>query len=378
MQRRQVLLALVAAMRKAGFVTKESVIYGAQMFGMDEYAVERELGEFIHRQVLTFNGGTYSCKIPFFGLWLKEVGPLEISTTFTDLEAIRARKQEEEKARVRPEELIILCSSWSPYKGRRVGPEEVRAWIEQFGDNTEQRAMFTLLQKVRFYSEDEVRSRMKEAHGIVTRGLIDKRGYRQVKRSDIVVSYLDGPGKSGAHFARLYADENSIYRENVIELGRLHQTLQKEGYQALVFVDDFIGSGNSACEYLERLALEFGDELRALLRIVFVSISGFHSGTEKVEEAAERLGLDMKIHVCDPLDDSQKCFLPGSLVFQSDAERLRARDIAYQKGVTLCRQAPLGYGDCQALVVFSHNCPNNSLPILWDKSDHWTPLFRRD
>ena len=191
MQRRQVLLSLVAALRKTGIATKESMISGAQMFGMDEYAVERELGEFIHRQILTYNSGLYSCKIPFFERWLKEVGPLEISTTFTDLETIQARKVEEEKARVRSDEIVALCSSWAPYKGRRVGPEQVRAWIEQFGDNSEQRAMFTLLQNVRFYSEDEVRGRMQEAHGIVTRGLVDKRGYRQVKRSDILVSYLD-------------------------------------------------------------------------------------------------------------------------------------------------------------------------------------------
>ncbi|HEV2963575.1 MAG TPA: hypothetical protein VG649_17240 [Candidatus Angelobacter sp.] len=379
MQRRQVLLSFVTALRRSGFATKESIISGAETFGMDGYAVERELGEFVHRQVLSHNAGIYTCKIPFFERWLKEVGPLEISTTFTDLEAIQARKREEEKAHVCSEEIIQICSRWPQYKGRRIGPEQVRGWLEQFGDNTEQRLMFTLLENIKFYSEDEIRSRMQEAHGIVTRGLIERRSYRQVKRSDILVSYLDGPGKSGAHFARLYIDENSIYRDNLIEFGHLSEAIRKDSIQALVFTDDFIGTGSSVCGYLERLALEFGNQLRSTqLRIFLVAVSGFYSGKERAIETVERLQLPVKIHVCDAVDDSRRCFNESSPIFLSDLERLRAKDVAYKKGVTLCRQAPLGYNDSQALIVFSHNCPNNSLPILWDKSDHWSPLFRRD
>ena len=379
MSRRQVLLALVSALKKSGVASREEIVSGAQHFGMDRYAVERELSEFVHRQILVHSGGTYGCKVNFFSRWLREVGPLEISTTFTDLEAIQQRKRAEEEAHVRSEEIVDLCSSWPPYKGRHIGPEQVRAWLEQVGDNSEQRVAFTMLQHLRFYSEDEVRGRMHEAHGIITRGLLDKRAYRQLKRSDVLVSYLDGAGKSGAHFARLYIEENGIYRDNLVEIATLSQAVRREGTQVLVFVDDFIGSGNSASQYLERLCLQCGDDLRASgLRIFLVAVAAFCSGTDKVASTVDRLALPMKIHTCEVLDDSYKCFSPTSKIFTSDVDRLKAKDLAYSRGVVLCKQAPLGYNDGQALVVFSHNCPNNSLPILWEKSDHWLPLFRRD
>jgi hypothetical protein len=54
-----------------------------------------------------------------------------------------------------------------------------------------------------------------------------------------------------------------------------------------------------------------------------------------------------------------------------------AKDICYDIGSNLFNYNELGFGDCQAIVIFSKNCPNNSLPILWEKNNDWTPLFER-
>ena len=37
---------------------------------------------------------------------------------------------------------------------------------------------------------------------------------------------------------------------------------------------------------------------------------------------------------------------------------------------------PLGYNDCQMLLGFHHNTPNNTLPIFW-REKNWTPIFKR-
>jgi len=379
MRRRQVLISMAEVIKTAGSVSKEQIIGEAARFGMNEFAVERELQEFVHRQVLVEREGFYQCKIPFFTRWLKEVGFLEISTTFTDLAAIEARRRDEERARVTADEVTRLCSSWPFYKGRHVGGEQVRAWLDQFGNTTDQRLMFKILQRLKIYSEDELRAKMRDVHGIMSRGLVERRALRQLKRSDILVSYLDGPGKSGAHLARLYCDENNIYRDNLVESARLNQSLDREGVQALMFVDDFLGTGDSVCGYLATLADGLREKLISLeLRVFFVAVTGFAAAAQKVSQAVDDLRLPIKIHVCDSLDDRNHCFAEHSEIFASEGERLAAMDLAYRKGVTLCKQAPLGYGGCQAMVVFSHNCPNNTLPILWDQTEHWHPLFRRD
>jgi hypothetical protein len=37
---------------------------------------------------------------------------------------------------------------------------------------------------------------------------------------------------------------------------------------------------------------------------------------------------------------------------------------------------PLGHNNSQALIVFAHSTPNNSIPILWS-SKKWRPIFER-
>ena len=146
-----------------------------------------------------------------------------------------------------------------------------------------------------------------------------------------------------------------------------------------MFVDDFVGTGDSVCGYLSALSGEVREKLVSRdLRAFLVVVAGFVSAVERVNRTVSELEVPIKVHVCDPLDESYHCFGERSRIFPSEAERLAARDLAYRKGVMLCKQAPLGWGGSQSTVVFSHNCPNNALPILWDQNEHWHPLFRRN
>jgi hypothetical protein len=38
---------------------------------------------------------------------------------------------------------------------------------------------------------------------------------------------------------------------------------------------------------------------------------------------------------------------------------------------------PKGFGECGLVIVFAHNCPNNSIPILHKITHNWEGLFRR-
>jgi uncharacterized protein len=312
---------------------------------------------------------------------LRTVGPRQISTTYTEAEALKIYREKEEKSVVRSDEIVQTINRWGTYKGRSISTDDVRAWLEQFGRRSDQRLMFRLLQHLRFYSEDEVRERMKVAHGIVVRGLVERVSHKQVKRwQSLIVSYLDGPGKSGARFAKLYIDENGIYHESLIERGQLKGALSKrEDVQAVVFVDDLVGSGQSAADYLQAFLHECGDIVKAKsIRVFFVAVCGFERGMHYIQEHLRSDVRQLNVHFCDPLDESDSCFRDQSKVFPDQNERPRAREIAETRGTLLCKPAPLGYSDSEALVVFSHNCPNNTLPILWEKNRDWIPPFRRD
>lgn len=289
------------------------------------------------------------------------------------------RRQQEEQLSIRAGEIVPLVSRWGTYRGEKITEDRVRAWLAQFGDAGEQRLMFRILENLKFYNFSQIRDKMREAHDIVTRHTTRKFEQRKRKRADIIISYLDGPAKSGAHYARVYADENQIYADNVVERSQICARLaQLEDCQALVFIDDVIGSGRSGGDYLARLQGDCGEVLtNRAIRMCFVAICGVEDGRAAVEHRAEELGMNVTVHLCEPLDESSRCFSDKSSVFPDPIERGRARELARRFGGRLVKNNPLGYAGGELMVVFESNCPNNTLPILWADGPDWVPLFRR-
>jgi hypothetical protein len=58
--------------------------------------------------------------------------------------------------------------------------------------------------------------------------------------------------------------------------------------------------------------------------------------------------------------------------------RTTALQMMYGYGARL-HDAPLGYGDCQLMVGFHHNTPDNTLPVFWaaGSAEKWHPIFPR-
>jgi len=166
-----------------------------------------------------------------------------------------------------------------------------------------------------------------------------------------------------------------------VEKSKLEQVIsESEGLNALVFVDDFIGTGNSAKDYFSELGQQHGNFLaKSGLRIFFIVICGFVDRKVEIEELLEKIKLPVNVHICDPIDELAKCFSEPSSTFPDSGELERARAIAYEHGAKIVNKNFLGYGDCQTAVVFETNCPNNNLPILWAASEDppWRPLFER-
>ena len=195
MNRRKVFLALAEISRRDPKINKEKVIEQAIKYGLNEPLVKSELRDFERRQIIVSEDDTfYKYKVPLFGKWLQEKGINEIITTFTDLDALLLRKKQEEQAYVRSEEIVKLTGDWRDcsYLGRPITEDKVRAWLKQFPENTEQRLMFQIFQHLKFYNSHNLRTKMKEAQGIIVRGGHSLRKYEpgKQKRADILVSYL--------------------------------------------------------------------------------------------------------------------------------------------------------------------------------------------
>ena len=205
----------------------------------------------MRREVLTEKEGKYSFLLPLFGLWLKDVGISRLVSDSLAQELAEAAQIEEDNAYVESEEVANLTRSWPTYRGKDIGTDDIRAWLSQVISQKDQRLLFTLLQKLKVFSEAEIREKLQLGFSFVRPMLpefvIRKRSER---RTDVVVTYVDGEGKSGQYYAARFAEENWILTQSILSPAKF--STQFDSYlrkhkkvPPVVIIDDIIATGGT-------------------------------------------------------------------------------------------------------------------------------------
>ncbi|MHB8730849.1 MAG: phosphoribosyltransferase-like protein [bacterium] len=191
------------------------------------------------------------------------------------------------------------------------------------------------------------------------------------------------PSESGTHLLYYFRQENNLSTELFVHPHELFEgTLQAprlvRGVGHLIFLDDFCGSGAQATRYSNRLLSRIR-QLNQKIRLSYFPLFATSRGLNHVRERSVFTEVET---VCE-LDDSFRALEPDSRYFRdahASINREFARQVCQHYGVILEPGTPLGYGDCQLLLGFAHNIPNNTLPVFWAhrrEAPRWTPLFPR-
>ena len=383
--RRKVLLSIGQILKTNRKTTKQAIIDKSIANGLNNLQAEKTLDEFIQRKILKIESNKYSFVVQFFEDWLISNGLDKIITTFQEEQRIILRERYEEQITIKSDEINLLSKSWQSYKGKEISTDIIREWLEQFESIEDQRCIFKLLENTKLYTNNEVREKMEDLFRLVKNEIKSADKARliekgRLKRDDILVSYLDqNPVKSGAEYAKIFVEANNIYKDNSTNPDKLEKKLVEfSNINALVFIDDFIGTGNSIIENIEPIILNHKERIEEKNIIVIIGvITGFQEAKHKVEVFAKKNNMRIKLFLLDPLDESNKCFNVNSLIYTEPIKREKAKDICNKIGLRLEKKHPLGFGNCQATVVFPNTCPNNTLPILWKETNNWKPLFKR-
>jgi hypothetical protein len=378
-RRLRVLLAWAAALRIGPPVTVAALLEEAQKYGLDAMRVREEVRELVARGLVREDrDGLIQARSAFIQDWLKEWGPERIRVDATASAALAKLESEEEAQRVRADEIRELRDSWPLYQSRRVEAEDIRAWLDQFAGARNQRLAFTVLRAVRFISNVELRSLYEAVHAQARRGTTIRLEPDKRYRREFAVVYAEADGKSASLMAKQYAHANQIHSSCIVAASRLDEHLAGRGYERVVIVDDFIGTGNTAIDRLGDHAQVIREAAEATERnVVFAVAVAFQEGERRVDEWITSNAVPVEIAVGETLVDSDRCFHENAGAFETTDDRLVARRLFEELARRVGSREPLGTGDLEALVVFEHNCPNNTLPLLWKKSDEWTPLFER-
>ena len=241
----------------------------------------------------------------------------------------------------------------------------VLRWLSNF-DDSEQDLAIEILSKIDYYPYNRILSVVKSKIKRIVLGPMGK----------CIFSPIGESGKSGGsvlYNCQQIQGKRSVYVNYIEEA--LNQLSSPN--DIIVLVDDIIGSGNTFCSWLkEKLnKLEIGNQLNDLInqsRIKLISIVVLERGKSKINR---------EYPLIDILgEDTRKLFLQTCSMFGGRVRMKRFREFCYKYGKLLYQSWPLGYENSQALIVFNHATPNNTLPIIWSqgtRSTAWYPLFPR-
>ncbi len=385
LKRSRVLVAWARAARARRTLTYDAIHEQLHSNAMSVADVLPVLREFCRRGILHEEEKSYWPTVTLFGEWLKEVGFSRLLSDQLGDELANARQEREDTAYVQSKEIGELVSQWGLYQGRRITPEDVRAWLEQVESHVEQRLLFKLLENLRFVDELQAREAFEGAHKWMRSRLpVVVQKSRAQQRNDILVSYADGPAKSGAYFAALYASVNEIGSELVVAPSEITQRILEMGSEAisgLVIVDDVIGTGGTLVEKLQSLS-EMLEEARVgtVVPLLVVVFCGTGNGEGRVRKYLTDTMPNANVFVCENVEKRHFAFQDSLGFWDTEDEKMEAKALVRDLGARVQKRRPLGFGEQGLLLTFWRNCPNNSVPILYGsgKGDQgWHPLLPR-
>jgi hypothetical protein len=384
LRRMRVLVALARCMRHGLETNVENIAANKTSEKLVDAEIPSVLNDFVRREVLKESDRLFAFGLPIFRMWLVDVGVSQLFADALNEELANVTLAKENAAVVRSEELVELARSWPTYRGKHVGTDEIRAWYQQVESLRDQRILFELLKRTRVFSEAHVRERLKAAHAFVRPVLpefIQRK--RNERRRDVLLTYIDGEGKSGAGYASTYAEENNIPAECVVSRSdfraRFAEHIRLHGKPAaLVIIDDIAATGRS----LSRNIRSFIDDYKDLLiatKVRIITLVATEAAQRKVLSEIDKIAdVDLDFRSSEVLT-SQDFAFPNASASEDEA---RAKALCVNLGSYIYPNDPLGFGGLGILVVFPTTVPNNSLPILHSSARtssqrKWEPLFPR-
>lgn len=305
-------------------------------------------------------------------------------------------------------EMKIMKLSESIWEGR-INKNNLNEWLGNFlaDENPEQceqtHALF-LLSNFMYFGVREIRELLRSVfrdkfyNPLVQDIRKDNKDTKEIREISNLIDFeldrtrflgMGNPSESGTHLLYYFRQANSLGKgffingHEIYSISRgldnsKHISLKDKSIKRYIFLDDVCGSGTQAKEYSETLLREM-KSLDPSLEVFYFSLFATSHG---IKEIIDNTLFD-KVDCVFELDDTFKCFSSISRYFNPNDDvpvsKEFARNVCHKYGgeLRIPEQHRLGYKDGQLLLGFTHNTPDNTLPIIWENSCSWKPIFKR-
>lgn len=201
---------------------------------------------------------------------------------------------------------------------------------------------------------------------------------------------VGNPAESGAHLLYYFRQINRLSKDLFVDIGAAFTEVQPGGRIAAlqatdlsacryVFFDDVVGSAEQSTSYLSakiRRIRKANPQLDLRFMCLFATSQGLSTLNSKNM-------FDGKAACLFELDDTYKVFnasqryFPPGLIGTFNTRTFE--NMVRYYGQTLFPYHATGYKDGQLMLGFTHNTPDNTLPIYWNEGRRtpWSPIFVR-
>lgn len=308
---------------------------------------------------------------------------------------------------------VLSETTWD----RKADKPKVEKWLENFSDEKEKIHSLYLLSQFMYFGDLQ----MKELLKALYRDLYKYRIVEQIRRDNnntTDIAFLESkfkdaesksmfigmgnPSESGTHLLYFFRQENKLSKRRFINTFEIFKrtnsttdTLRHSNINHFVFLDDFCGSGTQGEQYSKEI-VERIKSIDPSIQTSYLMLFATKHGKDHVRKTTKFDYVEALVE----LDDSFRCFDINSRYFghypniiDKSFAKLTCekhgfpllKSILEYDGIvepnltTLANKHKLGFNDCQLLIGFFHNTPDNTLPTIWYDEEHvsWYPIFRR-
>jgi hypothetical protein len=278
---------------------------------------------------------------------------------------------------VRQVELLLPKLKYS------VLPTEIIKWLENFENDDIPHAL-DILKVFEYISFNEFMNRINSLLRKIYRIIpINERAiifpYGKVGKSGTLVTYplthtsvykkRENEAKAKGHFPKKSKSDYNIITHD------LKNIPNPNDFQHIIFLDDFIGSGNTFFKAIEE------EETSKWLKTYKLK-NYFLLSSIIMEEGEQKILKNVHFNLIIKSERRYKAFHPENSIFKlfkNNQEILEVIKTYGEKIIINYRpltKTPLGYDNTESLISFFHGTPNNTFPIIWG-DDKWNPLFPR-
>lgn len=248
----------------------------------------------------------------------------------------------------------------------RIGMYELYLWLDNFRPEEYDMAI-SVLEHIDFYRESDFYSLLWQAVESLHLNYAHSRLYfipigKAGKSGDIIIYQIKKILSS--HYIKATCCYSCLDLQD--------KELQDNDY--VIFVDDFIGTGGSFMDYIDKNPV--AQSLLGHTNVILLCGIMMDLGKRNLEKHFSQTNLKIATG-----DIKYRAFETGHYVFGGYIRTKRIREFCYAYGEKLYKNNALGYKNSQSLVIIEHSSPNNSLPIIWSDNEingrKWNPLVPR-